>query len=387
MTTFNVKRIYFTLDYLRLHKLGRTLKLFSKNRQMLDHNSAGDTKKGYKAYIHRMYHTFLKKDFDYITVIKPRNEFGYNFGLTDAQLNSNSFLSFNMFENTEKLLLYMFRRFLIYGDYKDKVNNYIRAFENNKFVKPRTKKIFYTVRLDPEKSCGYEAMKELYKVRDAHFDLLNEFKNEKEAIEQCIKSSLVAIFNKLRKVKQGQEVFLFNNQGAVDTTRTYKVERVLERRDGLSKIERVDLVLNNGPTKSITDVIPVFKNQSEQLIEKLKENQNLKQAFYDYVITKLETAQNLELLQIFNFAKSFYKIQFNCTEDQKEVIDSFELDDFKTQLTSEELEKFNQPSAATREYVDFLVTSVDLATADTISVDSIITEIVADDDCEQEADI
>jgi hypothetical protein len=341
MSTFNIKRIYFTLDYLRLHKLGRTLKLFTKNRQMLDHSCANDTKKGYRAYIHRMYHTFLKKDFEYITVVKPRNEFGYNFGLTDGQIASSVFQNFNIFENTEKLLLYIFRRFFLYGEYKEKIINYNRLFNETQFVKPRTKRIFYTVRLDQNKSCGYEAMKELYKVRDAHLALLNEFKHEKEAIENCIKKSIASIFNKSRKVKAGQKVFLRNGSGEPDTTQVWIIESVTEQSSN-GFVEKLDIRLANSRMRSfnISDIIPVFENQSKELLLKLQENEEIKVEFLKYAKNKLFNSENFSTEQVFNFSKSFFKIEKNLSEEQDSIINSLDFSEFVKFVGAEAVSEF-----------------------------------------------
>lgn len=338
MLLSNVKQIYFTLDYLRLHRLGRKLKLFNKNRQMIDPTSAEDVKKGYKAYIHRMYHTFLKKDFNYITVVKPRNEFGYNFGPTDNQLNSHEYLHFNIFKKPENLLLYAYRRYFLYKENEDLVQNYVRTFADNKYVKPRTKGMFYTVRLDPVKSGGYEAMRELYKTRDAHLKIIEKF-NDETIFEECMQKSIAAILNKIRKVKVNQTVLTVYRNGAYDTTSSAQIQDVIEKRNVDGFTEYVDIIVN-GRSYSLRNTLPVFTNQSRDIVDQIEQNKILKQEFYNYVSRRLETSENLTVTQVFDLSKAFYKIEKSLSPEDKNAIDSFDSVDFHETLSSEQKEKY-----------------------------------------------
>ena len=195
-----IRQIRFYMDYLRLHRLGKKLKMFPKNRQMMDPELAWDTKKGFIAYVLRMVQTFLKKDFTYLTTVKPRGIFGYNFGLRVSDIQNASAAELNIFDSKENLLLYMFRRWLIYGDNIDLIDEYFMTLGASKHVEGRTYNIFYNLRLDDNKCNAYEGMAELYKVRDKHFEILNRFD-----VDQCIKNSIHSILTKTRLPKRGQK--------------------------------------------------------------------------------------------------------------------------------------------------------------------------------------
>jgi hypothetical protein len=366
MLLSNVKQIYFTLDYLRLHRLGRKLKLFNKNRQMLDPTSAEDVKKGYKAYIHRMYHTFLKHDFNYVTVVKPRNEFGYNFGPTDNQLNSHEYLHFNIFKKPENLLLYAYRRYFLYKENEDLIQNYTSSFVDNKYVKPRTKGMFYTVRLDPVKSGGYEAMRELYKTRDAQLKIIEKFNDEK-IFEESMQKSIAAILNKIRKVKVGQTVLTVYRNGAYDATSSAEIQSIYEKQNGEGFIEYIDLVVN-GRSFSLKNTLPIFTNQSQDIANQIEQNKILKQDFYSYVLKRLETSENFTVTQVFNLSKAFYKIEKSLSDADKTAVDSFNDFDFFETLSPEQKNLYRdninvilvnamQDYAATRND-DFIITPI-----------------------------
>lgn len=195
-----IRQIRFYMDYLRLHRLGKKLKMFPKNRQMMNPELAWDTKKGFIAYVLRMVQTFLKKDFTYLTVVKPRGVFGYNFGLRVSDIQQNSAAELNIFDSKENLLLYMFRRWLIYGDNTDLLDEYFMTLGASKHIEGRTYNIFYNLRLDDNKCNAYEGMAELYKVRDKHFEILGRFD-----VDQCIKNSIHSILTKTRLPKRGQK--------------------------------------------------------------------------------------------------------------------------------------------------------------------------------------
>jgi hypothetical protein len=368
MLLSNVKQIYFTLDYLRLHRLGRKLKLFNKNRQMLDPTSAEDVKKGYKAYIHRMYHTFLKHDFNYVTVVKPRNEFGYNFGPTDNQLNSHEYLHFNIFKKPENLLLYAYRRYFFYKENEDLIQNYTSSFVDNKYVKPRTKGMFYTVRLDPVKSGGYEAMRELYKTRDAQLKIIEKFNDEK-IFEESMQKSIAAILNKIRKVKVGQTVLTVYRNGAYDATSSAEIQSIYEKQNGEGFIEYIDLVVN-GRSFSLKNTLPIFTNQSQDIANQIEQNKILKQDFYSYVLKRLETSENFTVTQVFNLSKAFYKIEKSLSDADKTAVDSFNDSDFFETLSPEQKNLY-------RDNIDVILVNAMQDYAATRNDDFIITPISA----------
>jgi hypothetical protein len=368
MLLSNVKQIYFTLDYLRLHRLGRKLKLFNKNRQMLDPTSAEDVKKGYKAYIHRMYHTFLKHDFNYVTVVKPRNEFGYNFGPTDNQLNSHEYLHFNIFKKPENLLLYAYRRYFLYKENEDLIQNYTSSFVDNKYVKPRTKGMFYTVRLDPVKSGGYEAMRELYKTRDAQLKIIEKFNDEK-IFEESMQKSIAAILNKIRKVKVGQTVLTVYRNGAYDATSSAEIQSIYEKQNGEGFIEYIDLVVN-GRSFSLKNTLPIFTNQSQDIANQIEQNKILKQDFYSYVLKRLETSENFTVTQVFNLSKAFYKIEKSLSDADKTAVDSFNDFDFFETLSPEQKNLY-------RDNIDVILVNAMQDYAATRNDDFIITPISA----------
>lgn len=371
MKISDLKQIHFTLDYLRLHRLGRKLKLFNKNRQMIDSSAPDDPKKGYKAYIHRMYHTFLKKDFNYVTVVKPRNEFGYNFGPTENQLNNFEFTKLNIFKNPENALIYAFRRFLLYKDNQDLVQEYIQSYTDNKYVKPRTKGMFYTVRLNPLKSGGFEAMKELYKVRDAHLKILDRY-SETNAYEECIQKSLASILNKIRKVKRGQTALTQQRNGAFDPNVSGVIDSVLERRNAEGFVEYVDVIVS-GRSFSLRNIQPIFVNQSKDFTEKLEQINIFKNNFFDYALVRLENSKNLTIDQVFDLSKAFYKIEKSPNQDELSILDSISSSDFAAILSPEQkakctvmvdyeahvvIDRLTTTATATRDYVENYIISV-----------------------------
>lgn len=370
MKTSDLKQIYFTLDYLRLHKLGRKLKLFNKNRQMIDSSAPDDPKKGYKAYIHRMYHTFLKKDFNYVTVVKPRNEFGYNFGPTENQLNNSEFTRLNILKNPENALLYAFRRYFLYKDHEDLVQSYIQSYAENKYVKPRTKGMFYTVRLNPLKSGGFDAMKELYKVRDAHLKILDNYSDSK-AYEECMQKSIASILNKIRKVKRGQTVLTHQRNGSFDPNISGVIDTVLERRNPEGFVEYVDIIVG-GRSFSLRNTQPIFVNQSKDFNQKLEEIKAFKEAFLNYALTRLDNSKNLTVNQVFDLSKAFYKIEKSLTEDELLTLDSLSSVDFEAILSPDQkakctvmtdheahtvISRLTITDAVTRDYVDDFITN------------------------------
>ena len=58
----NIKRAFYFLDYLRMHSYGRKEKVFKKNRYMMDPDTAHCAKKGYRAYIQRMFRDLVDSE-------------------------------------------------------------------------------------------------------------------------------------------------------------------------------------------------------------------------------------------------------------------------------------------------------------------------------------
>lgn len=325
-----LKQAYYYLDYLRLHRLGRKLKLFPKNRQMMDPTCADDPKKGYKSYIHRMYQTFIQHDFKYLTDVKPRNTFGYYFGINDNKIDqygSHEYKYINMFSSPENMLAYLFRRNMLYKENSQLINAYLNAYQGNKYVRPRTMSMFYTVTFGEIKPGAYDALKEMYKIRDAHFKILESFN-----AEESIKNSICSVLSGIQKVSNRQKFYVYNGHGMPDTTREHTVSSVNVQTASNGFVTGVEITSNVGRNRYRREqIIPILDGIS--VLEEIKFSKETVDEFIQYLLGQVRTAQNLDLYQIYTFSRTMHCMFL--PDNKKAIIEAIDFDQIEQRLRTE----------------------------------------------------
>lgn len=321
-----VKQAYYYLDYLRLHRLGRKLKFFPKNRMMMDPEVADDPKKGYKAYIHRMYQTFIKHDFNYISNMKPRNDFGYNFGPKDDAIERSSISThraIDMFKDSEGMLLYLFRRHLMYKENTPLINAYLATYTGAKYVRPRAMSMFFNVRFGDHKPGAYDALKEMYKVRDAHLAIINTFN-----AEEHIKASVASVLGQIVKVNARQKAFLIGSQGEINAAREDIIDRVDVNQDSNGYVTGVDVRIRGGRMPRAR-IIPVYDG-STTVLEEVRFAKETTEAFLTYLIGQMRTATGLDINQIYMLSRSFYAP--TLSQQARVIIENLSFEDVERQV-------------------------------------------------------
>lgn len=323
-----IKQAYYYLDYLRLHRLGRKLKMFPKNRQMMDPTEANDPKKGYKAYIHRMYQTFIKHDFEYLSNVKPRNEFGYNFGVQDRQLeqsNGGAYKCINLFASPENMLLYLFRRHMLYKENNPLINEYLQVFNTASYVKARTMNMFYLVRFGDKNPGAYAALREMYQVRDKHFAILETYN-----VEEHIKNNIHALLTSISKVNRSQKFYRIEREGVVNTAREEIIDGVQVSTDTNGYVTAVQISNRNRSSFNRSNIVPINDGSNNNILEEVKFAKETTEAFLAYLMNQISTAQGLNLNQIYTLSRSFYVPGLD--PQARAVVEALDFDDIEESI-------------------------------------------------------
>lgn len=218
----NIKRSFFYLDYLRMHSYARKHKLFKKNRYMISYITADDPKKGYKAYIQRIFRDLLGYKMGDFPIKKPRDVFGYNIGHANKyrQWKTGKNRVINPYEDGLSLLEYMYKRYTIYGENAEHFNNYLNIIETN----PRLKEcrgLYFKAVLDPNQSDGWLAFKGISAIADEFEAIQNNFNSI-----QHIQDSIQELLMKVLTPKIGANFYLRESDGTINETIVYTIEEI-----------------------------------------------------------------------------------------------------------------------------------------------------------------
>ena len=341
-----VRQAHFFLDYLRLHQLGKKQKVFKKNREMMKADCADDSKTGYKSYIYRMIKSFLDQDFTHTTVTKPRGLFSYHFGIDSKLVSRGGYnLAVGRFlpisKSNDFKIMYLFRRHLLYREDTPKVIEYVNTLDSMKYIKPMTYKMFHKVVFCHDKSKGYDALMELYTMKNAYLALLETYNPEKH-----LKDSIAALLNKTMKVKMGQTAYLFNDNGLPDLLHPYQITNVRASLDGEGNTTSVDISLNGlNYTTSRGRILPVFDGDNSALIKEREKAELTIEEFYKFFIETTNKSTGLSLDQTYKVALFIYALQ---NPAEKDVLDSYDSSILITRLREDMLSKGIQEP----EYID-----------------------------------
>lgn len=255
----NIKRAFFYLDYLRMHAYARKNKIFRKNRYMINHATVNDPKKGYKAYIQRLFRDLVITELDFLEIKKPRDVFGYNVD------NASQYQSFNdaemrylpIFEEKLAKIRYAYKRYLVYGEYFD-------LFEKLGLILRKNPTLFHNIglafkiRLNETKSdswTAFQGIKEIAKV----------FEEIEQAVlpEECIKNTIVALLDKVMKPVVGMQLYKLDRQGVPQTGIVYTITEVRPRLNNNNHVQgyRLTCAIPNRQSVSIdTPAVQIIHN-------------------------------------------------------------------------------------------------------------------------------
>lgn len=212
-----LKDKYFYIDYLRLHRYGKSNRIWVKNRTMLsredqyNENPTVVTRKGYKSYVQRCLKSILDSMYPGFDIIKPRDLFGYEIGSKNDE--NKDLLDFSQSEDKIKLIL---GNFLQNGDNSEAVLNYRDAVIGSNRISFKNKESGLRMTLDENRSYGYQAVQEIVSIRDTQDRLLSLAQDPK----MILNSLLVQGLNKAREGKAGERVQEISSGEATGRTGT-----------------------------------------------------------------------------------------------------------------------------------------------------------------------
>jgi len=204
------EKISYYIDYLRLHRYGKQNKVFRKNRSMLNDEYSKDNKKGYKAYIQRIFRDILLYEIGDVIdansdVQKPRNFFGYHIGPKNIEETVILHLDRKMhrFAQIIRMNAYMGTDADLIGEYRDKI------LEGN--IESHYSGICLRLSLKYEKKFGaWHKLKQIKQIIEIRRALLNRYENNDDLfIKQMIQKTIqkVAIIPDGTLVKIGENEF------------------------------------------------------------------------------------------------------------------------------------------------------------------------------------
>lgn len=198
-----LKDRYFHIDYLRLHRYGKSNEIWKKNRNMLvkEHEYSDDpsvvSRKGYQSYIQRCLKSILEDMYPDFEKVKPRRVFGYELGEKNDQ--NKDLLDLRLAEDRIKLLI---SRYLQTGDNSEAILRYRDAVLTASRVSFKNKEAGLKIVLDDQRSFGYQAVKELKEIREKQ-DVLLEIADDTDSI---MKSMMVQGIARTWKMPVGTRV-------------------------------------------------------------------------------------------------------------------------------------------------------------------------------------
>jgi hypothetical protein len=210
-----------------------------------------------------------------------------------------------------------------------------------KYVKPMTYKMFHKVVFCHDKSKGYDALMELYTMKNCYLALLETYNPEKH-----LKDSIAALLNKTMKVKIGQTAYLFNDNGLPDLLHPYEITNIRASVDGEGNTTSVDISLNGlNYTTSRGRILPVFDGDNSSLIKEREKAESIIEEFYNFFIETTNKSTGLALDQTYKVALYSYLLQ---KPSEKDVLDSYDPSILITRLREEMINKgIREP-----EYID-----------------------------------
>ena len=323
-----IKQTYFYMDYLRMHANGRELQLFKKNRHMLEPELADDPKKGYKAFVQRIFKTLLDNEFaSYLPIVKPRNSFGYNVGPREEELNGSGpqaspYRAIDVMNGDYEKLLYIYRRNLLYGEFQSQINNYLTALQNAECIQPRGRKFFFKIRLDEEKSKGWETIQAVRAIKQAHKEMIDAI----DPIES-LKLSFKYFSDRIIKVQEGQTVFKSNPQKPIiDPTHSYKVVQASVTTDTLGYVQQVDMRVERLRTDGTPDprgrqerilrsqIIPEYSENNAEIASTVGALRDLIEGFKEHWVQLAIGSAGLDIMTLGPLAVSSYTRDLNAID-------------------------------------------------------------------------
>jgi hypothetical protein len=228
MIEAKIQRAFFYLDYLRMHSFARKKKIFRKNRYMISHLTSTDAKKGYTAYIQRLFRDLIIDRFKRynLDIKKPRDIFGYNVDNPNVYSSYTTadqrYLPIFDGEPMDKVR-YAYRRLLLYKDFVPQFTEVVNQINETTTLQHNTG-LSFKIRLDIHKSDGWKTYQAIDKIASA-YEAIEEEINPKD----YIKKSIIALLAKTRKPTIGMQFHKLGYDGRADTNIVYTITDVSER--------------------------------------------------------------------------------------------------------------------------------------------------------------
>jgi hypothetical protein len=244
-----IKRAFFYLDYLRLHNFGRKNKIFNKNRYMLNHLNSNDSKKGYKAYIQRVFRDLIG-DSAYrafgkgiMLIKKPRDVFGYNVDDTKVYESyggpDQRYVPIFDGDPLEKAR-YAYKKTLLSGTFAEEFREMANIINNTSTLQ-QASGLAFKIRLDNKKSKGWETLKSVERI----FEIMKDT-GEKLEPETLIKSTIVELLSNVRKPVVGMQFYKMGTGGA-QTNIVYTIDRVEPRHGNSGRVKYYEVYYQPRP--------------------------------------------------------------------------------------------------------------------------------------------
>jgi hypothetical protein len=207
-----LKDRYYFIDYLRLHRFGKQAGIWKKNRNMLvkEHEYNEDAnitaRKGYKSYIQRCMKSILDTMYSDFTVIKPRNRFAYEIG---KRANNRYQDLIESPEDSEEKIKFIIQRYLLSGEYSDLIIPYRDAVAESRFLSFKNNESGIVITLDPIRSFGYLAIRDLEKVREIQTKIIEVASDKDKLLVSMLKTGL----EKARLLPDNSNVRMLDDYG------------------------------------------------------------------------------------------------------------------------------------------------------------------------------
>jgi len=257
---------YYFIDYLRLHRYGKDNEIWKKNRNMLvrehEYSASSETRarKGYKSYIQRCMKSILDTLYPDFTIIKPRNVFGYEIGQKND--SNKDLLDMGLAEDKIKLVL---ARYISAEDNADAVVAYRDAVLGAGRVSFKNKEAGLAIKLDDERSLGYQAVKELIQIRETQNALL-EIGGD---VNGLLKSLVIEGIEKAYKAPNGTRVQRLENGRPSNTFGT--IESVRDSSSYRGKYYSYNIQWDNqqgqGTTAVYSDQVKIVYGEATEAAE------------------------------------------------------------------------------------------------------------------------
>lgn len=299
---------YFFIDYLRLHRFGKRNGIWKKNRNMLvkDHEYSDDAptkaRKGYESYIQRCLKSILDNMYSDFPVIKPRRAFSYEIGSRENRLSS--ILNITNENSSEEKIKFIIERYLNNGEYADIVLPYRDIVQNSSLLSFKNNETGIKITLDKQRSLGYEAIKDLVRVRSLQDQMIAIVNNK----DKMLIALLAEGMDKARSLPKGTRVMILNENGTPSQVYgNILTHNVTMRQTGSDT--RIEIAMETEGRRNETQYpnrIRIIRGNEEDtpITDNALNSGGLTERVLQYCLENLSDSRNLDANIIFTLAKS-----------------------------------------------------------------------------------